>query len=183
MRGVAALGMGALALLAACAGGSARAPQPQAVAAVSPATPPQRPDWSRNLGQLLPGIRACLAGSGGRPVGVTKAWPIGQNLTGVRVLDQSGDRLDCVAVADGRKVLLTEKVRANSRLAGERNPLYTPATAQRPASGPCLERVPARDAAGTEVGWLTYETCRTPGEIGPSAGIGLPRSSRPPPQG
>lgn len=182
MRGVAALGMGALALLAACAGEPARAPQAVA-AASSPATPPPRPDWSRNLGQLLPGIRACLAGSGGRPVGVTKAWPIGQNLTGVRVLDQNGDRVDCVAVADGRKVLLTEKVRANSRLAGERNPLYTPATAQRPASGPCLERAPVRDAAGAEVGWLTYETCRTPGEIGPSAGIRLPRSSRLPPQG
>jgi hypothetical protein len=180
MRGSAALGLGAIALLVACAGEPRPAPRATVVAAPPPA--PQRTDWSKGLSQLLPGIEACLAGAGGTPVGVTKAWPIGEELTGVRVLDAGGDRLDCVALADGRKVLLTEKVRASSRLAGERNPLFTPAVLRPPAS-PCADGATARDAAGGEVGWLTYDACSAPGGIGPSAGAAPAPPRRLPPQG
>jgi hypothetical protein len=178
MRGVAALSLSGLALLAAC-GGEPGQPSRAVAAAVAP---PSRADWSTGLQQLLPGIRACLAGSGGSPIGVTKAWRIGQSLTGVRLLEQDGSRLDCVAEADGGRVLLTEKVRPASRLVGERNPLYTP-TAQRPSGDSCVERTVARDDAGAEVGWLSYEACREPGFIGPSAGIKPSRPARLPRQG
>lgn len=186
MRRTAALGMGALALLTACAGAPGPEPAPsRGPAAAAPAAPvaaAPRPDWSKELPELLPGIRACLAGASGDAVGVTKAWPIGQSLTGVRVLSEGGERQDCVALADGSKVLLTEKVRANSRLAGERNPLFTPA-AKRPPSSPCGRGAAARDASGGEVGWLTWDACREPGEIGPSARARPGRPARLPPQG
>jgi hypothetical protein len=48
------------------------------------------------------------------------------DLAGVRVLRADGRRLDCVAAADGRRVVLTEPVVAGSRRAQEEAPLFTP---------------------------------------------------------
>jgi hypothetical protein len=122
-----------------------------------------RADWSNDLPQLLPGIRACLAAGDSRAVGVTKAWPIGSGLTGVRVLQRDGARVDCVAAHAGDHVFLTERVPTASHLPGERDPLFTPAALEPPTS-PCLE-----SAAAAE-GWLSYDICRDPRPIGRAAG-------------
>jgi hypothetical protein len=176
MRRVAALGLGSLALLAACAGGTEAPPRVSA-----PPVLPPRGDWSAELPRFLPAIRACLADAGGQALGVTKAWQIGQGLTGVRVLVQDEGRQDCVAVADGTRVLLTEKVHPNSRLPGERDPIYTP-VAMNPPRGACFEVSAARDD-GDEVGWLSYDVCRDPRPVRTSAGIREPARPAPPQEG
>ena len=170
MRPVAAPGTcGLLLLLAACVGAPG-VPQ-RAAARLEP-----RPDWSTDLGRLLPAIRACLAdqdAGGAAAVGVTKAWPIGERLAGARVLQEDGQRVDCVAAAEGDRVFLTERVHAGSRLQGERDPLYTPGDRPPPRS-PCLA------SAAADNGWLSYDVCRDPRPIGSAA---APRRAVPAPAG
>ena len=155
MRRLAALSTCAILLLAACT------VEPHGTSGGTSALEP-RPDWSTALPQLLPGIRACLLDGGEDAVGVTKAWPIGLKLTGVRVLEEDGGRVDCVAAVGGDRVFLTERVPAASRLPGERDPLYTPA-ARRPPASPCLESTAAAE------GWISYDVCRDPRPIGQAA--------------
>ena len=159
MRRAAALSS-AILLLAACAQQQAGLPR----RALEP-----RADWSTALPRLLPGIRACLAEGGRSVVGVTKAWPIGRSFAGVRLLEEGGGRLDCVAVASGARVLLTERVREASKLPGERDPLFTPASRPVPQS-PCLESATAVDGDGVSVGWLSYDTCRDPQPVARAPG-------------
>ena len=169
MRRVGALGTCGLMLLASCTG------ETQAPGRTKQALP-ARPDWSTGLPRLLPGIRVCLAQAGGAGAGVTKAWPISLGLTGVRVLAASGDRLDCVA-ADGDRVLLTEPVLPASRLLGERDPLFTPASLS-PPEGACLRTATATLGDGETVGWLSYDICRNPRPIGAEATIKEPARPR-----
>ena len=155
----AALGTGGLLLLAACAA----EPEPPRRVASSTLLEP-RPDWSMDLAELLPAIRACLdhPETAGRPVGVTQAWPVGADLVGVRLLEPDDSRIDCIAGRDGSRVLLTEQVLKRSRLPGERDPLFTPAPGVAP-QGPCLERTRIAE------GWLSYDVCRDPRPIGRAA--------------
>lgn len=153
------LGLAGLAVLTACTG--AEAPRGNGHAAMRLAPQPQA-DWAAELSELLPAIEACLQDSGVVAIGVTKAWPIAEGLTGVRLLAAGGERSDCVAVADGSGVVLTEKVWTVSQLSGERSPLFTPAAGERPVGSQCLAVSVARDGAGEEVGWLSYDVCRQP---------------------
>ena len=117
---------------------------------------PPEPGCSFELATLLPAIRACLA-ENGTAAAVTRAWPMANDLAGVRVLRADGGRLDCVAAADGRRVVLTEPVVAGSRRAQEEAPLFTPKGGE-PPRGPCVATVPA--VVGAErVGWLSYAGC------------------------
>ena len=162
MRPLGALSMIGLVLLAGCA---PAAPPPQRRVAAAALEP--RADWSLELPRLLPGIGACLADAG-RGVAVTKAWPIGFDLTGARLLKADGARLDCVAAGDGSTVLLTEPVRAASVLPGERDPLFTPGSVA-PLQTSCLDTTPAHDGAGGDAGWLSYDGCRGSRSGQPSA--------------
>jgi hypothetical protein len=178
MSRCAALGAAGLLALAGCAA-SGDPPAPSRTAARTVSEP--RPDWATELPGLLPAIRACLDAFGQPAVGVTKAWPIAESLAGVRVLAPGGERLDCVAEAEGGDVLLTEKVWAASQLPGEREPLFTPESQSEPASSSCLSVSVARDTVGEDVGWLSYDVCRHPRPAGPSAEADVP--PRPPPGG
>lgn len=170
MRRVVALGTSGLVLLAACA---SEPSAPSRTAAADILEP--RPDWSADLSQLMPAVTACLAHTedGARPVGVTKAWPMGFGLVGVRLLEPDESRVDCVATADGARVFLTEHVHPGSKLQGERDPLFTPTTREPPES-PCLE------SSKVAQGWLSYDICRTARPIGPAASRppARPRSGR-----
>jgi hypothetical protein len=167
-----ALGVIGLVLLSGCA---PDAPPPQRRAAPTAIGP--KADWSLELPRLLPGINACLAQTD-RAVGVTKAWPIEYDLTGARLLKEDGERLDCVVAGDGSAILLTEPVRAASLLAGEREPLYTPGRVA-PRQTSCLDAVPVADETGSEVGWLSYDSCQRPRVGTPSAKIEPPRQPKP----
>ena len=158
---------GALGIVA-LAGCAAPEPPPSPRSA-SRAVAEPRPDWSTELPELLPAIDACLRSAEQPAVGVTKAWPIAENLTGVRMLGAGGDRVDCVAEAEGGDVLLTERVWTVSQLPGEREPLFTPKTQTPPVSSACLSVAEARSAGGDDVGWLSYDVCRQPRPAGPSA--------------
>ena len=172
MRRVAAVGMAGLVLVTACAA-------PEKAAAPARATTGSalepRADWSTELPSLLPVIRTCLAESGQPAVGVTKAWPIGESLAGVRMLKASGERVDCVAELNGGDILLTERVWTISQLPGEHEPLFTPGPAKAPSSSACTTVAVARDAQGGDVGWLSYDVCRQPRPTGPSAEVDTPR--------
>lgn len=157
MRRVTWLGVIASLPLAACA----EAPEPPRSLA-SGTMPEPRADWSTGLPRLLPGIRACLADNGGGAVGVTKAWPMGLRLVGVRVLRGAGERVDCVAAEDGDRVFLTERVPSASRLPGENDPLFTPSSREPPGRG-CQEIAAITD------GWLSYDVCRDPRPVGSAA--------------
>ena len=174
MARLAAMGAVGILSLAACAAPE-RAPAPAARTVAEP-----RPDWSTELPDLLPAIQACLDAAEQPPLGVTKAWPIAEDLAGVRLLTPGGERVDCVAEAEGGDVILTERVWTVSQLPGEREPLYTPRSQGQPSSSACLAVAPARDAGGDDVGWLTYDVCRQPRPSGPSAEA---RPSRRPPGG
>ncbi len=166
MGRVAALGAICIVALAGCAAPEPAPPSPRS-AARSAAEP--RPDWSADLPELLPAIKACLGAPEQPPVGVTKAWPIAEDLAGVRLLTPAGERMDCVVEAEGGDVLLTERVWTVSQLPGEREPLYTPRSQAQPTSSACLSVAVARDATGDDVGWLSYDVCRQPRPAGPSA--------------
>jgi len=168
--------MAGLALVAACTAQEEAAAPPRATpgSALEP-----RPDWSMELPALLPGIKTCLAESGQPAVGVTKAWPIGDNLAGVRLLKPGGERLDCVAELNGDDVLLTERVWTVSQLPGEHEPLFTPGPTKAPANSACTTVSVARDATGSDVGWLSYDTCSQPRPTGPSAQVDAPRRTAP----
>ena len=62
--------------------------------------------------------------------------------------------------ADGGDVLLTERVWTVSQLPGERDPLFTPRPQTRRPASACLAVSVARDGAGDDVGWLSYDVCR-----------------------
>ena len=159
-----------LALLLAGGCGATRRPGGTAVS-------PPEPGWSLELAALLPAIRACLA-EDGAAAGVTRAWPMANDLAGVRVLRPDGGRLDCVAAADGRRVVLTEPVVAGSRRAEEEATLFTPKGGE-PPRGPCVATVPA--VVGAErVGWLSYAACDGRQGLPSSAGRGGAPASRPP---
>lgn len=166
MGRVAAWGVLAAMAVAGCA---APEPPPPSARSVTGAALEPRPDWATDLPELLPAIRACLDTGEQTPVGVTKAWPIAENLAGVRLLTPGGERVDCVAEAAGGDVLLTERVWTVSQLPGEREPLFTPSSQARPTSSACLSVAVARDARGDDVGWFTYDVCRQARAAGPSA--------------
>jgi hypothetical protein len=172
MRRVAALGPAGLVLLLATCAAPEQSATPARVATRSALEP--RPDWTTELPRLLPGIQVCLREAGQPAVGVTKAWPIGEDLTGVRLLTAGGERLDCVAGVNGGRILLTERVWTVSQLPGEREPLFTPAPAEAPPTSACLAVSAARDRTGTDVGWLSYDVCRQPRPSGPSAEVDSP---------
>ncbi len=135
-----------------------------------------RPDWSIALPELLPGIRACLADGGAAATGVTKAWPITSGLTGVRVLKTDGTRYDCIAIDDGRGVILVEAVRPLSHLEGESDPLYTPSAVE-PTHASCVETDPVE--GNGNAGWLSYDDCNQSRAIKPSAEVDTPRQPSP----
>lgn len=144
--------------------------------------PRQDPGWSVELASLLPAIRACLAADGAAAA-VTGAWPMARDLAGVRILRADGGRSDCVAAADGRRVVLTEPVPAGSRRTLEEAPLFTPRDRGEPPRGPCVATVPA--VVGAErVGWLSYTapaaTCDV-GQVGPTPSAGRRGGSPTPP--
>ncbi len=166
------LGMMGFCLLVACKAEPPAAPRPVAATALEP-----RADWSMELPRLMPGITVCLE-KAGPAVAVTKAWPIGLELTGARLLEADGKRVDCVAAGDGSAVLLVEPVRVASVLSGERDPLYTPGAAAPPRTS-CLETTPVQDQTGGDVGWLSYEGCGPTRTVKPSAQVEPQRRAAP----
>ena len=127
---------------------------------------PARADlgWAEVLPAIMPAVGSCLAAGGAEAVSVSRAAAIGNDLAVVRVLKRDGARSDCVAIADGDRVLLTEPVPARSRQDGEGRPLFTPA-GRTPPQGPCYSTQPAVNVKG----WFSYDHCAVAEAAAPGA--------------
>lgn len=111
--------------------------------------------WLRDLPGLLPAIQHCLAWYGG-PMQVAHAWPLEDERAGVRLVDQAGGRVDCVALRDGSRGWLLAALSPDAPLAaGEGEALFTPA-GREPPTGACLASQPL---AVANIGMVTTRRC------------------------
>jgi uncharacterized membrane protein len=116
-------------------------------------------DWARLLGELLPAIDVCLGRVDDSGAVVTKAWPVSDEMIGVRIVDRDGRRWDCFAPSTAHTVARLEPVDKDApSLPGEGSPLFTRAGG-RPPKGECLRTEVISDETGRRVGWLSYKIC------------------------
>jgi uncharacterized membrane protein/invasion protein IalB len=135
------------------------APPGLASAPVATFTTKSADDWARLLPELQPAIDACLARTPGSAPYVTKAWPMNQGMTGVRTRGGDGTWYECIAQAHGKAVERIEMLaRGEPPLPGENVTLFTPAGGT-PRAGNCWQHERVLDAAGTLLGYLSYNTC------------------------
>ena len=115
--------------------------------------------WARNLFELLPALRACLARTGGRGARVTYAWTMDDGTVGVRLRNAVGGWFECVASRDGAAVERFDTLTtADFPLQHENELVFTP-EGQSPPSGNCYEHERVVDDRGRLIGWLSFNTC------------------------
>ena len=124
------------------------------------ADPESKPpdDWARDVVELWPAMGTCLGAVPRDPPRVVTAWFMNRDRVGVRTRSAAGVRFDCIADETGEAVAELEALPDSpSRLPGEGQPLFSPATLG-PPTGECYdhERVVVD---GRTVGWLSYDTC------------------------
>jgi uncharacterized membrane protein len=117
-------------------------------------------DWSRQILELLPAIRACLAETPGPVARVIKAWPMNRGMVGARTRDDNGNHWNCVAPAEGGEVSIFAKVPEGSKIIpGETRIVFTPVP-QAPPMDSCQEHERISDPkTGSLLGWLSYDVC------------------------
>jgi hypothetical protein len=114
--------------------------------------------WLRDVAGLLPAVQYCLAWYGG-PMQVAHVWPLEEQRAGVRLVDQAGGRVDCVALRDGSRGWLLAALSPDAPLAaGEGEAVFTPAGREVPA-GACLAAQPLSAAGGSSFGTVTTRRC------------------------
>ena len=117
-------------------------------------------DWSAFIGDNLTSIDACLAK--GREMGfdakVTIAYPRTRGHTAVRLSSVTNGRFECSADAATGAIKYFDPLGDSDVMPGEWAPMFTRAPGVAP-SGACNRNVPATNAAGAQIGWLTYESC------------------------
>jgi hypothetical protein len=128
----------------------------QAPVARAAAKPPE--DWSRQVGDLLPAIQACLADGLPSAERVDKAWAMNHGKAGVRLMDREGVAYDCVADLGLRKVQWVERVAGEGTLPGVGNPVFWPARETSPAIR-CGRAERVLDRQGRTAGFLNYDAC------------------------
>ncbi len=117
-------------------------------------------DWSAFIGDNLTSIDSCLAK--GREMGfdarVTIAYPRTRGHTAVRLSSVTNGRFECSADAATGAIKYFDPLGDSDVMPGEWAPMFTRAPGVAP-SGACNRNVPATNAAGAQIGWLTYESC------------------------
>jgi uncharacterized membrane protein len=111
-----------------------------AVAPLSPAGAPPADladkaadDDPRLSADFKPAIDACLAAAPGNARAVLKAWPMNRGRIGVRLADDSGQRLDCIVIDGSNMVERIDAVAADApALPGERAPVFLPSNGPPP---------------------------------------------------
>lgn len=117
-------------------------------------------DWSAFLGDYLIPIDACLARAAeqGFDAKVTIAYPRTRGHTAVRLSSVTNGRFECSVDAATGAIKYFDPLGTSDVMPGEWAPMFTRAPAVAP-SGACNRNVPATNAAGAQIGWLTYESC------------------------
>ncbi len=117
-------------------------------------------DWSAFIGDNLASIDACLAK--GREMGfdarVTIAYPRTRGHTAVRLSSVTNGRFECSVDAANGAIKYFDPLGDSDVMPGEWAPMFTRAPGVAP-SGACNRNVPATNAAGAQIGWLTFESC------------------------
>lgn len=110
----------------------------------------QGPPWTDHLSDLMPALRACLAGQQGAMV--VMAWPMNHGLALARLRQPDGARQDCVADLGTGRVERRDPVPADSHMPGEGLRAFM-------LERRCVDaqRIDAPD--GRELGWLAYQAC------------------------
>ena len=107
----------------------------------------------------MPAIRACLGQEVGHLPRVIKAWPMSKGMAGVRLQNLDAGRHQCIAAADGAAIDRVELLAFDApALAGESNPIFTPADGAYPG-GACFSHERVEVGAGRFLGWLSTRTC------------------------
>lgn len=114
-------------------------------------------DWSRDLPNLLPAIRACVRSPDMTAEQVLKAWPMNRGMVGVRIAAEDGGTVDCTATTGGRVETVETLAADAAPLPGQGEPVFLPGRTT-PPDIDCgrLERVSG--AQGQEAaGYLLYD--------------------------
>jgi hypothetical protein len=116
-------------------------------------------DWSRHLGELLPGIQACLDRTPEPAPYATKAWPMNRGAVGVRTRNRGGGWFECVAAAEGLRVDRFDPLPSGSQRApNEDRVIFTPPDLP-PPSGDCYRHERVMNGMGDFQGWLSTNQC------------------------
>ena len=116
-------------------------------------------DWARALPELMPAIRLCLDVADTGAKWIDKAAPAANGMAAVRMVQASGNAVDCEADLSGKGQARIAAVSASDPPPpGAGNPLFYPAREMAPMVR-CgrLERVTDRD--GVTTGYLHYDPC------------------------
>jgi heat shock protein HslJ len=128
--------------------------------AQSPSAPRAKADgdWTKQMGDLLPAIQACLEQPAVPVESVLKAWPMNHGLVGVRVRSTGGHRFDCLAPQIGGSVTrLIGLMPEEEKVPGEGEPVFLPKRDNPPpVRVDRLEQVV--DGRGAVRGWIFYDS-------------------------
>lgn len=116
-------------------------------------------DWSRHLGNLLPGIQTCLDRTPEPAPYATKAWSMSRGSVGVRTRNRGGGWFECVAAAEGLRVDRFDPLPSGSQRApNEDRVIFTPPDLP-PPSGDCYRHERVMNGMGDFQGWLSTNQC------------------------
>lgn len=115
-----------------------------------------RTDWSVDITNLMPAIKECADNPSRPAANVLKAWPMENDLVGVRMTDTTGRRVDCIAEKDGGRIDSEAEVVAGDVLPSEGRPIFYPVSQGQPL---CVG-LSTVTVNGIEEGWLRDISCQ-----------------------
>ena len=123
--------------------------------------------WSNYLMEYLPAIDLCLAEFGGRARHVSIAYPVSDGLTGVRLVDGTGQSWECITRDHDEAVNAMRPLDAADVIYGEGDPIFV--RDEIPGFGEgCYVYEAVRDAQGHLIGSFGYDACGS----GPDVAVG-----------
>jgi hypothetical protein len=115
-----------------------------------------RLDWSLNITDLMPAIKECTENQSRPAANVLKAWPMANDLVGVRMTDLTGKRVDCAAEKGGGRIDSETELVAGDVLPSEGRPTFYPISRGQPLCDGLSPVV----VNGIQEGWLRNVSCQ-----------------------
>jgi len=123
--------------------------------------------WSNYLTEYLPAIDLCLAEFSGRAQHVSIVYPVSDGLTGVRLVDGTGQSWECITRDNDEAINAMRPLDAADALYGEGDPVFVRDVIPGFGEG-CYVYEAVRDAQGNLIGSFGYDACGS----GPDQSIG-----------
>jgi hypothetical protein len=143
---------------------AATADAPAATVSPPTAAPAGEPaltyDWTPLVPELMPAITSCADIPSIKPILVTRAYKLEQNLAGVRMEDPAGRRWECLILRRGGYPIRYEPIARGQRpMPGDGNPLFILAPGD-PLNDKCHKSDELKDpATGMLLGWRVQLLC------------------------